>query len=171
MILYKYNHMKDIVRKSIKTKEIHINPNDIRSTIGNAIDEKVKNDIEGICCEDGYVIKDSIQIIERSMGRIINVNNKSKILYNIKYTSSIISPAKGIKLDCYINSVTKMGAVAYVKYGDLTDFKDSPLLIIIPKTYSEDAEEVELNKKYKIEVMATRLIYKANQIHVVAKLV
>ena len=163
--------MKDIIRKCVKTKEIHINPNDIRSTIGNAIDTKVKKDIEGMCCEDGYVIKDSIQIIERSMGKIMNVNNQSKIMYNIKYTSSIISPAKGVKLDCYINSVTKMGAVAYIKYDKITEFKDSPFLIIIPKTYSPEAEELELNKKYKVEVMGTRLIYKSNQIHVVAKLV
>jgi DNA-directed RNA polymerase subunit E'/Rpb7 len=163
--------MKDIIRKSLKTKEIHINPNDIRSTIGNAIDMKIKKDLEGMCCEDGYIIKDSINIVERSMGKIINVNNQSKIMYNIKYTSSIISPAKGVKLDCYINSVTKMGAVAYIKYDKITDFKDSPLLIIIPKTYSPEADQLELNKKYKIEVMATRLKYKANQIHIVAKLV
>ena len=163
--------MKDIVRNWLKTKEIHINSKDIRSTIGNAIDMKIKKDLEGMCCEDGYVVKDSIKIVERSIGKIINVNNQSKIMYSIKYTSSIISPAKGIELDCYINSVTKMGAVAYIKYDKITDFKDSPLLIIIPKTYSPDADTLELNKKYKIQVLATRLKYRANQIHIVAKLV
>lgn len=163
--------MKDIVRNCLKTKEIHINSKDIRSTIGNAIDMKIKKDLEGMCCEDGYVVKDSIKIVERSIGKIINVNNQSKIMYSIKYTSSIISPAKGIELDCYINSVTKMGAVAYIKYDKITDFKDSPLLIIIPKTYSPDADTLELNKKYKIQVLATRLKYRANQIHIVAKLV
>lgn len=163
--------MKDIVRNCLKTKEIHINSKDIRSTIGNAIDMKIKKDLEGMCCEDGYVVKDSIKIVERSIGKIINVNNQSKIMYSIKYTSSIISPAKGIELDCYINSVTKMGAVAYIKYDKITDFKDSPLLIIIPKTYSPNADTLELNKKYKIQVLATRLKYRANQIHIVAKLV
>ena len=49
--------MKEIVRKCIKSKEIHINPNNVRSTIGNAIDMKLKNDLEGLCCEDGYIIK------------------------------------------------------------------------------------------------------------------
>lgn len=163
--------MKEIIRKCIKSKEIHINPNNVRSTIGNAIDMKLKKDLEGMCCEDGYIIKDSIQIIERSMGKIINVNNESKIMYKIKYSSSIISPSIGVKLDCYINSVSKMGAVAFIKYDKMTELKDSPLLIIIPKSYSPEAESLELNKKYKIEVMATRLKYKANQIHIVAKLV
>lgn len=163
--------MKDIIRECVKMKEVHVNPNSIRSTIGNAIDFRIKKDMEGVCCEDGYILRDSIQIIERSMGKIINVNNQSKITYNIKYKCSIINPSEGMIIDCYINSVTKMGAVAYIKYDDIKDFKDSPLLIIIPKTYSPDAENLELNKKFRIEILATRLKYRSNQIHVVAKLV
>ena len=114
---------------------------------------------------------------KNNMNNIVVKVEKSGNRYNawdsngVKYTSSIISPAKGIELDCYINSVTKMGAVAYIKYDKITDFKDSPLLIIIPKTYSPDADTLELNKKYKIQVLATRLKYRANQIHIVAKLV
>ena len=163
--------MKDLIRKSVKTKIFHIGPNDIRSTIGNAIEDKLKKDMEGVCCEDVYIMKDSTQIIERSMGKIINVNNQSKITYNIKYSCSVLTPIQGAHIDCYINSVTKMGAVAYIKYGEMTDFKDSPLLIIIPKSYSPEAESLELNKKFKIEILATRLKYRAKQIHVVAKLV
>ena len=163
--------MKDLIRTCVRFKEVHVSPGDIRSTIGNAIDMKLKKDIEGVCCEDGYVIKDSIKIMERSLGKIINVNNQSKVMYNIKYSCDIISPSNGVKIDCYINSVTKMGAVAFIKHDKISEFKDSPLLIIIPKTYSVEADSLELNKKFKIEVMATRLKYRANQIHVVAKLV
>tara|TARA_B100000900_G_C20601378_1_gene725800 strand:- start:5693 stop:6184 length:492 start_codon:yes stop_codon:yes gene_type:complete len=163
--------MKDIIRECIKIKEVHVSPSNISSTIGNTIDFKIKKDMEGVCCEDGYILRDSIQIIERSMGKIINVNNQSKITYNIKYKCSIINPSKGMKIDCYINSVTKMGAVAYIKYDEIKDFKDSPLLIIIPKSYSPEAESLEINTKHKIEILATRLKYRSNQIHVVAKLV
>lgn len=163
--------MEQLIRDSIKTKEIHVNPSDIRSTIGNAIDYKLKKDMEGLCCEDGYVVKDSIKIIERSMGKIININNQSKITYNVKYSCSIITPSKGMVIDCYINSVSKMGAVAFVKYNNLSTFKESPLLIIIPKIYSENVDNIEINKKYKIEIMAIRLKYKSQQIHIVAKLV
>lgn len=163
--------MKDLIRKCVKTKEIHVNPSDIRSTIGNAIEEKLKKDMEGVCCDDGYILKNSIQIIERSVGKIINVNNQSKIKYDIKYSCSVLTPTKGTHIDCYINSVTKMGAVAYIKYEKMTEFQESPLLIIIPKSYSPEAESLELNKKFKIEILATRIKYRSNQIHVVAKLV
>ena len=163
--------MKDFIRTCVKMKEVHVNPNSISSAIGNAIDTKIKKDMEGVCCEDGYILKDSIEIIERSMGKIINVNNQSKITYTIKYKCSIINPSEGMDIDCYINSVTKMGAVAYIKYNNITEFKDSPLLIIIPKTYSPEADNLEVNKKFKIKILATRLKYRSNQIHVVAKLV
>jgi len=163
--------MKDLIRKCVKVKEIHVNPNDIRSTIGNAIDTKLKKDMDGLCSEDGYVMKDSIEIIERSMGKIINVNNQSKITYTIKYICSVLTPAKGVTIDCWINSVTKMGAVAFIKHDRTTEFSESPLLIIIPKSYSPEADTLELNKKFKIEILATRFKYKAHQIHIVAKLV
>ena len=163
--------MKDLIRECVKSKEVHVNPRDIRSTMGNAIDEKLKKEMEGVCCEDGYVMRDSIEIIERSMGKVINVNNQSKIMYTIKYSCSVMNPMKGMSIDCTINSVTKMGAIAFIKYKELTEFKESPLLIIIPKTYSPEAETLEINKRFKIEIMATRLKYKAEQIQVVAKLV
>ncbi len=163
--------MENLVKDCIKTKEIHVNSSDIRSTIGDAIESKLKKDMEGLCCEDGYIIKDSIKIIERSIGRIISINNQSKVTYNIKYSCSIITPSNGMKIDCYINSVSKMGAVAYIKYNNLSTFKESPLLIIIPKIYYENIDTIEINKKYKIEIVATRLKYKSQQIHIVAKLV
>ena len=105
------------------------------------------------------------------MGKVINVNNQSKIMYTIKYSCSVMNPMKGMSIDCTINSVTKMGAIAFIKYKELTEFKESPLHIIIPKTYSPEAETLEINKRFKIEIMATRLKYKAEQIQVVAKLV
>lgn len=163
--------MENLIKDCIKTKEIHVNSRDIRSTIGNAIESKLKKDMEGLCCEDGYIIKDSIKIIERSIGKVISINNDSKIKYNIKYSCSIITPSNGMKIDCYINSVSKMGAVAFIKYNNLSTFKESPLLIIIPKNYFEDIDSIEINKKYKVEILATRLKYKSEQIHIVAKLV
>ena len=163
--------MKDLIHKCVKSKELHVSPIDIRSTMGGAIDLKLKKEMEGLCCEDGYVMKDSVKIIERSMGKIINVNNQSKIMYNIKYECSVLNPTKGVTIECYVNSVTKMGAVAFIKLDKQIDFKESPLLIIIPKTYSPEADSLELNKKCKVEIVATRLKYKSAQIHVVAKLV
>ena len=163
--------MKDLIRTCVKTTELHVNSNDIRSTMGDAIDHKLKKEMEGMCCDDGYVMKDSVDIIERSMGKIVNVNNHSKVLYTIKYTCSILSPVKGCEIDCYINSVTKIGAVAFIKHGAQVDFRESPLLIIIPKVYSPSADTLEENKRFKVEVVATRLKYKSAQIHVVAKLV
>ena len=66
-----------------------------------------------------------------------------------------------------------MGAIAFVKYDDVTTLQESPLIIILPNEYFNDSSYKlnDMNKGHKlqIEVVAVRIKYKSEQIHVVAK--
>ena len=55
---------------------INISPKDIKGNIINLILYNLRRRYEGVCYKDGYIEKDSIEDINRSIGMV-------KIIYNI----------------------------------------------------------------------------------------
>ena len=72
---------------------LSLNPKDLNNDIDNMIKYKLKDTIEGKCHEDGYIIRDSIQIIKRDIGKVITTNGKSVIKYFITYKAQLIYPS------------------------------------------------------------------------------
>ena len=62
-----------------------LSPRDLSNDITNIIRYKLKETIEGIWHEDGYIIEDSVHIIRRDIGYVVTNNNKSEIKYRITY--------------------------------------------------------------------------------------
>ena len=79
----------------------------------------------------------------------------------------------GDKIQVVIDSTNKMGAISYVKYDDVTTLQESPLIIIIPNEYFNDSnyklKDMNKGNRISVEIIAVRIKYKSEQIHVVAK--
>jgi len=143
-----------------------------RTNIDGIIKYKLLSMYENKCNSRGLILKDSIRIINRSIGRITTHNNESAISYDIIFASNVISPSAGEEYECYINSITKMGIIAFLKKTPDDTITDSPLLIIIPQDYIDSSTEtMKQNQKIKIRVLDTRSKYRAEQIQVVAELI
>ena len=162
---------KDYISTQTINTDIHISPKDIHTSINEAIYSILVSKVEGLCNQEGYIMKNSVKIIQRNMGRILNINNTSQIIYHIVYQADVISPQKDCEFECFIESVTKMGAVGYIKTSHSSEFKDSPFLIIIPKEYfvDKDIDTINPQSKLKIKVLGVRNKYKTSQIQIVAK--
>jgi DNA-directed RNA polymerase subunit E'/Rpb7 len=164
---------KDTISKQTIITSLHVFPSQVRSNINETLDKILSKKVEGYCNENGYIIKNSTQIMNRSLGKILSLNNKSKIVYDITFSGDVISPKEGDQFGAVIDSVNKMGAIAFVKYDDITTLQESPLIIILPNDYFNDStyQLKDMNKGHKlqIEIVAVRIKYKAEQIHVVAK--
>ena len=76
------------------TTSINISPNKIKGDINKLLLFMLKQKYEGSCNKDGYIIKDSIQLINRSIGQIRTINNKSITNYKVSYKSDIIIPSE-----------------------------------------------------------------------------
>ena len=101
---------KDYISTQTISTDIHISPKDIHSSINEAIYSILVSRVEGLCNQEGYILKDSVKIIQRNMGKIMNINNTSQIIYRIVYQADVISPQKDSNFECYIESITKMRA-------------------------------------------------------------
>ena len=129
---------KSLLTNQILTEIININPNELTGDLNNIVLLKIKNKLENTTTNEGYIVNNSIKFLNKSMGKIININNTSKVSYSVKFEAQILSPTKDITIPCYVSSFNKMGAVAYIKLSDFIDdynggdtFSDSPFIIII----------------------------------------
>jgi len=167
------------------TTKINIKPNELNQNINEIIFLKLKELTEGVCINEGYVITDSIDIINKYIGKIINLNNKSYIEYCINYSAIILSPNKDDIINCYIDNINKLGIVAYIKLSELiksTDininidneidtFSNSPLIIIIPETNIDDITKYNKNDNINIKVVAIRIKYNSDKIQLIGSMI
>ena len=123
----------------------------------------IKSNYENICHNNGYVIPDSSELIQRSYGKITTINNMNYIQYNINYKNKSIIPVKDEIFTCIIDSSTKMGIVGYLDFKDVTDIKNTPILFIIPNEFIKTEKEFSKGEKIKIKVLDTRIKFQAKQ--------
>ena len=169
--------MSSHVKEQLLTTTIHIKSSDIYKTknIDGLLKHNFKKLNEGYCGKYGYVIPDSINIIKRSVGKVVTHNTESKVEFNISYKMKTILPCKDDIYECVINSITKMGIIAFMTNKEnktKNNIKDSPVLVIIPQEYIEDKslESFEIGQQINIEILDSRIKYRAVQIQTVGKL-
>ena len=150
--------MSYITNDQMLTTNLSIDAKDMNSDIDNTIKFILKNKLEGLCYEDGYILKDSIQIINRNIGKVKTTDNKSNVTYKIKYKAKVLSPTQGDEMEVYISNINKMGVIAYIKINSEDTIDDSPLIILIPDEYFNDSiyniNDINVNQKINVPEMA-----------------
>jgi len=161
----------------ILTEKIQINFNELNTKdINTKIYSILKNKVENKCYKSGYIIQNSIKIINKTLGKIVNYDSNSMIEYNIRFSVKIIKPTIDDIIQCYISEKNKLGILAYIKYKDIIEngknngIGESPLLIIIPMETISDIDKYEINMKIKVVVKATRVKFDANKIQVIGNI-
>ena len=161
------------INEQLLTSSIYIPIHKLTKTknIDGLIKNKLKKNNENLCNENGFVVENGINIINRSYGEVLTIDGDSMINYNITYKIKTINPQKDDLIEnCIVNSISKMGIISYINYEDKDNIKDSPLLIIIPNEYIIN-DDIKINDKINVSVLDSRIKYKAKQIQVVAKIV
>ena len=143
-------------------------PTDICNNITQILTDKIKDDIEGKCVNEGYIKKDSIKIIKRSVGRIMDIQFNGNVIYEIVYTASVCNPNEGMILKCYVENINKMGIMAYIKD------EDSPLNILLAKQHHQNNDfftSLKENDEIYVSVLGKRFEFNDKKISVIGKLI
>ena len=161
------------ISEQLLSTTLIINPKDINNDIDNVVKLKLKETVEGKSYEDGYIIKDSIRVIQRTIGKIVTNNKKSEIKYVIKYKASVVSPSENDEIEVTISSVNKMGVIGYIKLNEGDTLEDSPLLVMIPKEYfvnsTKQFNDLTVGQKMNVIVCGSRVKFNSKNIQVIAK--
>lgn len=152
------------------TMTTHLKSNQLSGgkNIDGLLNHKIKNELGNRCNSEGYLLKDSLKIINRSIGKLITQENEGLIEYKLTIKAGVISPSQSDILVAKIDSITKMGIIGYLSDKDYT-IETSPIIFIIPNQYIEDIELYKKDMNIKVEILQSRMKYQSKQIQVVGK--
>lgn len=154
---------ENIYFDKIIKKKLLMNFNEIDKDINTTLLNKIKNKYENKCIEEGFIKKDTIEILERSNGYINQTNLLNNIVFNILFKCKMCNPKKNMICKCKIVEVIKPGFIA----------EFYPLSIIVPLNLHNNKS---LFKKYKendiitIKILDSKFIKNENEIQVVGLL-
>ena len=108
----------DLLSEQIITINEYINSRDINNDINKVLYNKIKDGYGNKCHELGYILKESIELIQRSIGTIQTINNQSIVSYIIKFKCKIININNDDKIDVIINTAA---VSIFTKYDKRTN--------------------------------------------------
>lgn len=117
----------------------------------------VKNKIGNKCIDIGFIDKNSIKILSRSIGKINTSHFNGEIYYNLKLEGAVCKPSEGNKVKAKVVGKNKIGLFAVL----------GPLQIVIASAHHEDTSF--LDKLEKGDEIITEIVnykYQLNDDHI-----
>lgn len=131
---------------------IILSPSEINKDFESTILTKLKLNYENICSKYGYIKKDTIKIIKRSVGQLKKEHFNANIYFDVMCIAEICNPALGSIIKCKVKAKNSLGILAEGYYDNI------PILqIIIPKISAGIQSEINIdtisiNDEINIEV-------------------
>ena len=159
-------NLVNIYCKSLISRKIHLDFKDVDKNIVRTLEKKLKQDLEGKCCNEGYIKVDSIQVISYSNGEL----SSNKIIYNVVFQCLITNPVESMIILCNVKSITKVGIRAELKSDDSI----SPYIIFIARDHhytNELFSKVKENDVIKVKILGQRFELNDKFISVIGQLI
>jgi len=160
--------MSNLFTQTVLTRSISVEPKHVSNSLNDIILKKLKDQYEEKCNKDGYVKKNSIKILKRSLGKILASQFNGDVLYNVRFSAEICNPLEGAVIMAQVSNINKMGALATVP-----SYVDSPLNIILAKQHHIDNDKftaLTIGSDIEIKIIGKRFEYGDSQISVIAVL-
>ena len=114
------------------------------------IEGKLCKLLEGKCSRHGFVKRDSVKLLSRSMGALERGRFTGDLIFNVQAEGLVINPPDGFILQGEVIRKNKMGI--YVNYMDA-------VRIILPRDINignDEFESVEVGERINVEVKKSR---------------
>ena len=159
----------DLFFKNEGTFSTVIHAQEISNNITEILNTKIKDELEGICVNDGYIKKNSIKIVSKSMGKMLVSFFNGMVSYTIKYVADVCNPLEGAIIKATVKNINKMGILAYG--GD--NMEESPINILLAVQHHQDNEHFsKLQEKdiIYVKILGKRFEYGDTQISIIGVL-
>ena len=129
--------MNNLYYENILTHKISLSSNMLSKNLDYYILDILKEKIGNKCINEGYVDKDSIEIIKRSIGKLDSNNINGNIDFIVNFKANICNPLLNNIIDCVVDDNNKIGIIALNK----------PLDIVLSKRHHQNKEPFKILKK------------------------
>ena len=158
-----YLTKNDIYFHTQINRRVSLNPRFLDIDFAKYIEKIVKNNVEGRCIREGYVVPGTTIVLERSMGNLNNNQFNGNIIYDVKI---------GVKIcNIPVNSVVKAPIIKMNKLGLLAEL--GPLMIIVPKEIhsNKDAfKDIKIGDEIELLIIGKTFELNSKKISVYARL-
>jgi len=158
-----YLTKNDIYFHTQINRRVSLNPRFLDVDFVKYIEKIVKNNVEGRCIREGYVVPGTTIVLERSMGNLNNNQFNGNIIYDVKI---------GVKIcNIPVNSVVKAPIIKMNKLGLLAEL--GPLMIIVPKEIhsNKDAfKDIKIGDEIELLIIGKTFELNSKKISVYARL-
>lgn len=127
------NEKKDNSKKKVgvfspmvTTTTINLPCKHIGENIKVMLNKILTNTLEGKCNKNGYIKKNSCNIVKYSCGQVVGENIK----FSVVYECLICNPVENMVIDCVAKNITKAGIRA-----EVPGFETSPIVIFIARDH------------------------------------
>ena len=154
----------NMFEENILNDKIILTSAELYSNIDQILLNKLKSKIGNKNIKNGYVDKESILIIERSIGKLISSSLNGNIEYAIKYKADICNPFKGQVISGHVKNISKMGIL----------LENKPLDIIIARQHHENKEifdKIQINSKLNVEIKGRKFDLNDNKIICIGQII
>ena len=131
--------VESITHQEVLQQKILIPCESLSKDMNTLVEQKLQDTVGNICLESGFIQKDSIEIIRRSLGMYDAEKLRGEFAYIVEYKADIVLPTEGCQLTGDIISKNKMGLL-------MTIGENNELRVLLPKDYHTDNEEFDKKK-------------------------
>ena len=131
--------------------------------INNILLDKIKENYGDRCVSNGYLDGSSIEIVERTIGKIIASHLNGDIIYDVRFSANICNPIKGMEITATVENINKMGIMAKVK----------PLVIVLARQHHINRKcfkNITVGQEIKLVVVGSRFELNDKEISVIGYL-
>ena len=160
--------------KDIIHTRVILNPDEIRRNalnrdidksllINSILLEKIKNLYGDRCIEKGFVQGSSIEIVERSIGKIYAEHLNGNIIYDIRFSADICNPVKGEIVKGRVTNSNKMGLLV----------KSGPLNIVLARQHHVNRrcfKKINVGEEIPVSIVGSRFTLNDREISVIGYL-
>jgi DNA-directed RNA polymerase subunit E'/Rpb7 len=146
--------------------KVALTPRDLRNKIPDLdvlLEKKIKEQYEGKCSRNGYVLSDSVKLISRSIGLVEKGRYTGDILFYAEASARVLQPPDGVEVVGVVERKNRMGI--YVNYRDA-------IRIMIPRDLHVGQDDfVEFDSilpgdKIRVEIKKSR--YQVNDMSILS---
>lgn len=152
---------------------VQLAPTELTDEFDVVILQKLQKSLEGVCSRHGYIKTNSIEIVKRSMGKLMKQHFNGYIQFSVICRGEVCNPAKDTVVEAKVVNKNALGLLAesYVDDGDV------PVLdIIVPKKtagiVSEiNSDDISIGDNIHVMIIGKRFQLNDTKISVIGKVV
>ena len=153
----------DIYFNTMIKKNISLRPKFLNKNLEENIKNIIVNSVEGKCVKEGYIVKNSVEILKRSIGNMNSNQFTGNVNFEVIFGAKVCNVPVGSVLKAKIRKINKLGLLAEI----------GPLMIIVPREIHNSKElfkSLQIGEEIDIYVIGKTFKLNNQQISVYGKL-